>query len=152
MRHHLFAACVAAILGLHGLSPAQADSAGSQAWFATLDSSERAHVQSALQWTGDYKGSIDSAFGASTYAAIQQFQERAGDAPTGVLMADDLAVLYAESRRIKAVVEYHIKRRGTRVVYKTRTIYRPAVHKHPPVRKVEEKRSVRPAQWVLILP
>ena len=50
-----------------------------------LDRAERAELQGALQWLGQYQGTIDGAFGPATRDAIWAWQRDAGFVPTGIL-------------------------------------------------------------------
>ena len=75
-----------------------------------------------------------------------------------------LAALYAEARRIREVVNYHVAKEAPRVVYRTKVVYRdaPRYSPRPRVRRVAEQPMIKrtnirqyyPAmsQGVIILP
>lgn len=50
-----------------------------------LDAEDAIKAQNALKWFGDYEGKIDGVIGSGSIRAIQSYQERIGENPTGLL-------------------------------------------------------------------
>jgi serine protease Do len=64
---------------------AQASYRDAERWFNALSFENRAGIQLALIWTGDYNGLVDGALGRRTYRSIQAYQQNIGAPPTGTL-------------------------------------------------------------------
>ena len=67
---------------------------------ALLTAQERRQLQTALEWAGFYRASIDGAFGRGTRAAMADWQEANGAARTGILTTAQRAALLRDYNSI----------------------------------------------------
>lgn len=66
--------------------------------YAAMPLAERLAIQSDLVWSGDYNGVIDGDFGERAIAAVKAFQKRHQGKDSGILTADERAVLASAVR------------------------------------------------------
>lgn len=76
--------------------------------FEALPQADRAAIQDALVWTGDYAAAADGSFGRRTFEAIQSWQRRARQPVTGVLDRAAVAALMTTATRAKAATGFAV--------------------------------------------
>lgn len=76
--------------------------------FEALTEAERAGIQDALVWTGDYSGPLDGAFGRGSFNAIQAFERRARLTVDGILTAPERAALIAAGDNGKKAERFRV--------------------------------------------
>ena len=69
--------------------------------FEALADGTRVAIQDALVWTGDSVSASDGVFGRRSFEAIQAFQRRTRQSPTGMLDRDAMAALLAVAARAR---------------------------------------------------
>ena len=79
-----------------------------KAAFDALPETDRAAIQDALVWTGDYSSTADGTFGRRTFEAIQSWQRRAKRPAQGILDKPSVAALLANGARAKGAVGFGI--------------------------------------------
>jgi hypothetical protein len=75
-----------------------ADSSVLKETYAAMPLAERLAIQSDLVWSGDYNGIIDGDFGERAIAAVKAFQKRNKGKDSGLLTAEERAVLASAVR------------------------------------------------------
>ncbi len=77
-----------------------------RAAFENLPEADRIAIQDALVWTGDYASTADGAFGRRTFEAIQAFQRRVRQQPTGILERGAVASLVAAGANVRSTAGF----------------------------------------------
>ncbi|WP_375458294.1 peptidoglycan-binding domain-containing protein [uncultured Enterovirga sp.] len=72
-----------------------------RAAFDRLPEADRIAIQDALVWTGDYSSAADGSFGRRSFEAIQAYQRRNRQAPTGILDPAGISALVAAGARVR---------------------------------------------------
>jgi Putative peptidoglycan binding domain len=91
---------------------------GAREVYAAMPAAERMAIQSDLAWTGDYNGLIDGEFTDRSIAAVQEFQKRLKNKPTGILNPHERELLAAAARRPQEAVGWRMvndSASGTRI-------------------------------------
>jgi hypothetical protein len=81
---------------------------GAREVYAAMPAAERMAIQSDLAWTGDYNGLIDGEFTDRSIAAVQEFQKRLKNKPTGILNPHEREQLAAAARRPQETVGWRM--------------------------------------------
>jgi peptidoglycan hydrolase-like protein with peptidoglycan-binding domain len=76
--------------------------------FEELPQADRAALQDALVWTGDYASTSDGSFGRRTFEAIQAFQRRAKRPVDGIVDRPTLAALLAAGQRARSAAGFAV--------------------------------------------
>jgi peptidoglycan hydrolase-like protein with peptidoglycan-binding domain len=71
---------------------------GAREFYEALPAADRVAVQSDLAWVGAYNGLIDGDFNERSIAAVQEFQKRLKNKPTGILNPQERGQLAAAAR------------------------------------------------------
>lgn len=76
--------------------------------FEAMAEPDRAAIQDALVWTGDYSGPLDGAFGRGSFNAIQAFEKRAKLVVDGILPPPERTALLAAGTQVKTAERFKI--------------------------------------------